>query len=142
MTSNFYVKLLLGIIVGVIAAIVFVAVVARADYPNGFAEIHAICARSPEVQPGIKGVELAIKDDKDDGVMILLFAGEGETGIGVGVALLNAEGVPFYYTAIYHMTDGSTVIVDLLTREQDTVTPETVQKFISWWLGGYSRTQV
>jgi hypothetical protein len=134
----------LGLIAGV-ALVLFIVSVARADYPNGFDKIHAICANSPEVQPGLKGVELSIKDESPSNRngMILLFAGEGDKGIGVGAAVLDSEGNPIVYIGIYHMSeDDSTIVVNILTGEEDTIEPETIQKFITWWLGMYDRCQI
>lgn len=132
------------VVATVLLAVVFIVAIARADYPNGFDKIHAICAVSPELQKGINGVEIPLADQSRDnkGGTLTLFAGEGDKGIGVGASIQDSEGTYLVYVGIFHMSDESTVVVNLLTGEEDTVGDETVQKFIKWWLGMYEGTKV
>ena len=141
MTSSFYVRLMLVVAV-IVLAVVFVVAIARADYPNGFARVHELCSMSPELQPGLKGVELYIPDtyneDNPDG-KIMLVAGEGDRGIGIGIAVFDKAEMPLLYVAIYHMTDETTVVVNILTGEEDTIGDVTVQDFINQWFTLYNK---
>jgi len=131
-----------AVVVAIILAVVFIVSIARADYPNGFDKIHEICASSPEIQPGIKGVELMIPDVQNEnnlGGHILLLAGEADNGIGVGIAIIDKDNEPILYTAIYHMTDESTFVVNIMTGRRDTISEKTVQEFIAQWLILYNK---
>jgi hypothetical protein len=129
-----------AVVVAILLAVVFIVCIARADYPNGFEKIKEICDRSPEIMPGVRGVEIRTCDtlnEDNKGGTLLLMAGDGEEGIGVGIGVFDKNEQVIVYVAIYHMNDGSTVIVNLLTGEEDSVSDETVSKFIYMWLRLY-----
>ena len=140
MTSSFYVKLLAT--VAVLLAVILVVAIARADYTNGFSRIHEICAASPEIQEGVKGIEMSVPDtfnEDNKGGTILLMAGEGENGIGVGIVIRDKDETPLIGVAIYHLADDTTFVVDLLTGEKDTISNATVQEFINQWMELYNK---
>lgn len=147
MTSRDYIGLLLGAAAVVALVVLVMVAVAKADYPNGFDKIKAIIDKEgyPMAIEGLTGVEGMLPDTVTRGNSegkILLMAGEGEKGIGVAIAIVTEENDPIMYVAIYHFSaDHTTVVVDILTGQQDTISPETCNEFITQWLKLYEKSK-
>jgi hypothetical protein len=130
----------LVITVLVIAAIFFYTL-ARADYPNGFDKIHQLCEASENVVDEVKVIEVYMPDTINPGNpdgKILLLAGEGPKGIGVGMVILTSEDDPIVGVIIYHFNDETTVVRNVLTGEIDDIGETTVQLFIDEWFRLYN----
>jgi hypothetical protein len=128
--------------VTILIAIVFLVAIARADYPCGFEEIHKICESSPEMLPGVKGVEVTMPDESgaNPGGTVVLMAGEGKDMIGVGISIVDPQGNGIIAIAIYHSSsDHTNTVVNLLTGAGDEVLDTTVTEFIQTWLTIYNK---
>jgi hypothetical protein len=131
-------------VIGVLVlAAIFIACIARADYPLGFDKIKALCDNGTEVAEGVMGVEAELPDTLTTGNpdgKILLMAGEGPKGIGVAIAIVTSEGDPILWIGIIHFQEGDqNVAVNYLTGEDDVASDETVAKFLATWLNLYNK---